>query len=170
MTTTSLAPEVASPTPDLDRVAEIARQYHDDPAQLMRYLFDIQAITANSIPRDVATVVARETGLPEAKLYGFLTFYAMFSATPRGKHLVRLCTSGSCFLNGAGEVREAICERLGVDVGGTTPDGLFTVELCQCTGTCDKSPAMMIDSTTEGPLTPAAALAFLDEIAEADKE
>ena len=155
---------------DLEQVAQIARRYHDNPAQLMRLLFDIEAISANSIPREVAVVVARETGIPEAELYGFLTFYAMFSATPRGRHLVRICTSGSCFLNGAREVREAICARLGVDMDGTTPDGRFSVEYCQCLGTCDQSPAVLVDATTYGPLTPLGAYQLIDETARADQE
>jgi NADH:ubiquinone oxidoreductase subunit E len=95
----------------------------------------------------------------------------MFSPTPRGRHLVRICTSGSCFLNGAQKIRDAVCESLGVEIGGTTSDGEFTVELCQCLGTCDQSPAAMVDLTTRGPLTPRGALALIEEsIAEENEE
>jgi NADH:ubiquinone oxidoreductase subunit E len=168
MTTTQTGPQTVI---DLDEVARIARRYHDNPAQLMRLLFTIEAIAANSIPREVATVVCRETGIPEAKLFGFLTFYAMFSPVPRGRHLVRICTSGSCFLNGAQQIRDAVCASLGVEIGGTTADGQFTVELCQCLGTCDQSPAAMVDATTRGPLTPRGALALIEEsVAHEDEE
>ena len=78
----------------------------------------------------------------------------MFSLKPRGRHVIRICTSPPCHLAGGWSVLSALQEELGIAVGETTPDGLFTLETTSCLGICGVAPAMMIDDEVYGQLTP----------------
>jgi NADH-quinone oxidoreductase subunit F len=80
----------------------------------------------------------------------------MFSPTPRGKHLIRMCESPPCHILGADDLVEVLKGELGIKaVGETTADGLFTLEHTACLGVCEVSPAMQIDEVVFGRLTPA---------------
>jgi NADH-quinone oxidoreductase subunit E len=98
--------------------------------------------------------VACECGVPAAQVYGVATFYTMFSAKPRGKHIIRICRNLACHLEGADAVVTALKKNLGVEPGGTSKDGEFTLEESSCLGLCAEAPAMMIDGAAYGSLTP----------------
>lgn len=145
-------------TPDwqkhLPQIEKIASSYKDKPEQLMRLLLQIQAITSNAVPNEVANIVSRATGIPKNKIYGYITFYAMFREKPRGKYIIRMCKSAPCFICGAQGVMNAVADALSIQPGETTNDGLFTLEYCECIGLCDISPAIMINDKIYGELTP----------------
>lgn len=147
---------------DLSQVAAIAARYKNEPDQLMRILFDVQKICGNSVPKEAAAVISSVTGIPEAQIYGFITFYAMLSDKPRGKYVVRMCKSAPCHIVGAAEVAEAIGNCLGIKPGETTADGMFTLEFCECIGLCDTSPAIMVNDAVYTNLTPQSAVALID--------
>ena len=113
------------------------------------------------LPPPVLTEVSERTGIPTSRMYGVITFYAQFSTTPRGKHTVRCCVGTACHVRGCKEVSEAILHELDVEDGGTTTDGLFTVESVACLGTCFLAPVMMVNNEYFGLLTPAKARAIL---------
>ena len=146
---------------DMSRIAAIAARYKDEPDQLMRILLEIQSCCGNSIPREAATVISGVTGIPEAKIWGYITFYAMFSDKPRGKYIIRMCKSAPCHIVGAQAVAQAISEYLGIAPGETTEDGLFTLEYCECIGMCDTAPAIMINDSVHSGLTPESAVELI---------
>ncbi|MBR5382683.1 MAG: NAD(P)H-dependent oxidoreductase subunit E [Clostridia bacterium] len=146
---------------DLSRIAAIAGRYKDEPDQLMRILLEIQSCCGNSIPREAATVISSVTGIPEAKIWGYITFYAMFSDKPRGKYIIRMCKSAPCHIVGAQAVAQAISEYLGIAPGETTEDGMFTLEYCECIGMCDTAPAIMINDSVHSGLTPESAVELI---------
>ena len=146
------------PSIDPDRIAAIAARYKDEPDQLMRILLEIQTCCGNSIPREAATVISSITGIPEARIWGYITFYAMFSEKPRGKYVVRMCKSAPCHIVGARQVAQAISDCLGIVPGQTTGDGMFTLEYCECIGMCDTAPAIMIHDSVYSGLTPESAV------------
>ncbi len=76
------------------------------------------------------------------------TFYNLIFREPVGRHVIMLCNSVSCYVMGYDRVRARLKEILGVDFGGTTPDGRFTFLPIVCLGICDHAPAMMIDQET----------------------
>jgi len=108
--------------------------------------------------------VARECGVPAAQVYGVATFYTMFSTKPRGKHIIRICCNLACHLEGADSIVDALKGKLGVEIGGTSKDGEFTLEQSSCLGLCAEAPAMMIDGQTYGSLTPESVGKILDTI------
>jgi len=115
------------------------------------------------LPEDVLLDVARHLRIPEAEVYGVVTFYAQFHLSPQGKHLIRVCRGTACHVRGSDRIRERVEAKLGVKAGETTDDELFTYETVACVGCCALSPVMMIDDKYYGRITPDKANAVLDE-------
>jgi NADH-quinone oxidoreductase subunit E len=84
---------------------------------------------------------------------GVATFYSLIYRRPVGRHVIHVCDSVSCWVMGCSGVCEHLKEKLGIEMGGTTPDGRFTLLPIVCLGVCDAAPAMMIGDTTHGNLT-----------------
>ena len=106
------------------------------------------------IPEDAVFELARRLRLSAAHLYGVATFYDQFFLEPNGRHIIRLCTNVACDVLGAEALMDQIGGRLGVQKGGTTPDGRFTLLEVECIGSCGKGPAMMVNDDFHYDLTP----------------
>jgi len=137
-------------------VNEVLKKYPSATREdLLDILHDIQESDPHHFLSDAAlTDVASHLGMDLAEIKGTASFYSMFSFSPRGKHVIRICDSPPCQLLGATSVLQKLMEVLGVAVGETTSDGLFTLETSSCLGMCGVAPAMMIDNETYGNLTP----------------
>ncbi len=85
---------------------------------------------------------------------GVASFYTMLRKEPVGQYLVQVCTNLSCSLLGAQTLVDHLRQRLGIDVGGTTPDGLFTLLTVECLGSCATAPAMQVNDRYYEQLTP----------------
>jgi len=105
------------------------------------------------LPREVIEYIAGAMKLKTAKVYGVATFYTQFRFEPIGKYLILLCMGTACHVNGAKLIEEALIDELGISDGGTTEDGLFTLNNVACVGCCSLSPVMMINGETYGLLT-----------------
>lgn len=108
----------------------------------------------NYLKEEDLKLVSDYLSVPLSFVTSVATFYSMFSLKPRGKYIIRVCESPPCHLLGSGSLVESLKELLGVDVGETTPDGLFTLEFSSCLGVCGVAPAMMINEEVYGNLTP----------------
>ena len=117
---------------------------------------------------DLMEYLAQRTGIKASKIMGVATFYSQFKFSPIGKHLIMLCQGTACHVNGASEIKEAICSHLGIAEGETTGDGLFTLNSVACLGCCSLSPVMMIDGEAYGSLTPAKTVKILDALRKAE--
>jgi NADH-quinone oxidoreductase subunit E len=84
---------------------------------------------------------------------GVATFYSLIYRRPVGRHVIHVCDSVSCWVMGCGGVCVHLKEKLGIEMGGTTQDGRFTLLPIVCLGVCDAAPSMMIGETTHGNLT-----------------
>jgi NADH:ubiquinone oxidoreductase subunit E len=93
--------------------------------------------------------------IPAAKVTGVASFYHFFTFTPRGEHQISLCMGTACFVKGAGEVLDKLRETLGIGVGETTADGLFSIDVARCVGACALAPVMIIDETVYAEVKPA---------------
>lgn len=133
----------------------VLARYPPSPEALLSLLHDLQGMNPGQylLPEDLA-LAARHIGLPLSRVRDAVTFYSMFSLKPRGRHIVRLCASPHCHVAGAWSALDELRRALGVDVGETTPDGLFTLEFTSCLGACGVAPAMMVDDEVVGNLTP----------------
>jgi NADH-quinone oxidoreductase subunit E len=91
--------------------------------------------------RDVAEFLA----MTPHELDSVATFFNLIHRRPVGRHVIRLCSSVSCWVMGYDRLLDALKDRLGVELGQTTPDNRFTILPNQCLGACDHAPALMID-------------------------
>lgn len=92
--------------------------------------------------------------IPAAKVTGVASFYHFFNFTPRGKHRVSLCMGTACFVKGAGKVLDKLQELLGIKVGETTADKLFSIDVARCVGACALAPVMIVDEKVYAEVKP----------------
>ena len=97
------------------------------------------------LPLEVQKFISKETGVPIAELFGITTFYSQFNLVPKGKHKIGVCLGTACYVRGAQAVLNKMEDATEISVGGTTPDGLFSLEATRCLGCCGLAPVMMID-------------------------
>ncbi|MBO8160568.1 MAG: NADH-quinone oxidoreductase subunit NuoE [Thermosipho sp. (in: Bacteria)] len=141
---------------EIKKIVEEARKEALEKQDILIYtLHKIQdKVENNYIPEESAKIISKELKIPLSKIYEVLTFYTMFSTKPRGKYVIRICTSLPCHVANGREIIEAIKDELKIDFGQTTKDGLFTLEETGCLGLCGVSPVIMINQEYYGNLTP----------------
>lgn len=109
---------------------------------------------------------ARKLGLEPLHLYELITFYPMFHEKPVGRYHLKVCRTLSCALRGAYELRDYLCNQLGLDPAHhgpqTTPDGGFTVEFVECLAACDQAPVLMCNDELHTQVTHQQAGALLN--------
>jgi NADH-quinone oxidoreductase subunit E len=92
------------------------------------------------------------------------TFYTFIFREPVGKYVIHVCDSIICWMDGYESIRDFLSQKLGIKMGETTPDGLFTLLPVCCIGYCDRSPAILINRKVYGPLTPEKLDKILEEL------
>ena len=133
---------------------EICSKYAPSKDNLIYILHEIQDThPQHYISEDAVQAVAEYLNITANHIYGVLTFYSMYSTKPRGRNIIRLCESPPCYIKGSDNILRKLKVELGVEVGGTTRDGDFTLELCACLGVCGNAPVMMINDDVFGDLT-----------------
>ncbi|MDD5255570.1 MAG: NAD(P)H-dependent oxidoreductase subunit E [Candidatus Omnitrophica bacterium] len=104
--------------------------------------------------REAMDEVAATMQIPTAHIWGVATFYHYFKLKAPGKHVIAICLGTACYIKGAGEILEKLKDELKIDIGGISPDGMFSLEEARCLGACGLAPVMMIDGKIYGSLTP----------------
>ncbi len=152
-------------------VREVVDKYGNNRENLLQILHAIQHATPDkSLHRDDLNALSAVMAIPVADLIGTATFYTMFSLTPRGRHIIRLCESPPCYIMGEENILEAIKARLGIGIGETTPDGMFTLETTSCLGACGVAPVMSVDDDVYGNLTTTRVAEIIDAIVEPNQK
>lgn len=139
-----------------DLARSLVEKYGSGRESIMQILTDLNT-ELGYIPVDAIRVIADAVGVSDAEVYGVISFYSFLSTSPRGRHIVRLCSTVSCKMSGSGDVLEAVMDELGIRVGETTSDGRITLETTSCIGLCDQSPAMLVNDRPFTRLTPESA-------------
>ncbi len=112
---------------------------------------------------DTMDYVASLLQLEPIEVYEVATFYSMYNLQPVGKYVFEVCQTGPCMLNGSDNIIEYIKSRLGIGVGETTPDGLFTLKTVECLGACGYAPLMQLGKNYREHLTKEKVDALIDE-------
>ena len=112
----------------------------------------------------VMDYVASLLSIQPIEVYEVATFYTMFNMKPVGKYLLEVCQTGPCMLRGSDEIIAHIKDRLGINAGQTTPDGLFTLKPAECLGACGYAPMMQLGKTFRENLTKEKVDRLLDEL------
>lgn len=106
------------------------------------------------LPEEALQHISERMDIPYSEVTGVVTFYSFFSTVPRGKHIVRVCLGTACYVRGGKQVLEAISRDLGIEVGYTTEDKLFSLEVGRCFGACSLAPVVMVDDTVHQRIRP----------------
>lgn len=109
----------------------------------IRVLQQVQGVVGY-LPPEVLRAVSKEMGIPLSELYGITSFYSFFSLVPKGKYVLQVCMGTSCYVKGAERILKTIKKDYGLEAGGITSDGKFSLEQVRCLGCCGLSPVMAI--------------------------
>lgn len=123
------------------------------PGALLPILHAIQD-ELGYIPDSAVPIVARVLNLSRAEVHGVVTFYHFFRTHPAGRRTLYVCRAEACQSMGARELERHVREKLGIGFHETTADGRVSLEPVYCLGNCACSPAVMIDETVHGRVTP----------------
>jgi NADH:ubiquinone oxidoreductase subunit E len=128
----------------LARVDKVIEQYRSKPGALIPVLQMTQAIMGY-LPESALKRISLGLGKSYSEVAGVTSFYSFFSTVPRGKHMVRVCLGTACYVRGGSVVLEALKKELRIDVGESTPDRLFSLEVARCFGACGLAPVITVD-------------------------
>lgn len=130
----------------LAKVQEIIRRYPEgkQKSALIPVLHLAQESFGGWLDVPVMDYVAELLNITPIEVYEVATFYTMFNLRPVGKHVLEVCVTGPCMINGSDDIIAYIREKLGIGPGETTADGMFTLKPAECLGACGYAPMMQL--------------------------
>lgn len=150
--------------------AEVIIRRYPKPRSAMIPLLHLAQEQSGWISDDAMVEIAELVGTTSAEVLGTCSFYEMFKRRPVGKYVVNICTTMSCALMGAGELLEHAERRLGVKSGGTTADGMFTIEGAECQAACTEAPCLQVNYRHRYRVTPDQFDSIVDELSSTDHD
>ncbi len=124
-----------------EQIAKIFAKYPDKRSAIMPLLYLAQEHYGYVSPEGIDEV-AELCEIDPTQVKSIAGFYTMYRETPKGKYWLQVCTDLPCALVGADKFHHDLLDYLGIEEGGTTPDGLFTVEHVMCLAACDRAPML----------------------------
>lgn len=106
------------------------------------------------LPREVQEFIAEKLGVSATDVYGVVTFYSYFTQTPKGKYAINVCLGTACFVRGADKIVTELEKKLGIHVGETSEDGMFSLDGLRCVGACGLAPVVMVNEKVYGKIQP----------------
>jgi NADH:ubiquinone oxidoreductase subunit E len=125
-------------------VDDIIKGFSATEGALIPVLQSIQNL-CGYLPNYALRHVSERLKIPYSEVAGVVSFYSYFSTVPRGKNVVRVCLGTACYVRGGKEVLEHCKKALGINVGGTTEDRQFSLEVGRCFGACGLAPVVMVN-------------------------
>ena len=135
------------------QLREMIESYRGTQGALMPVLQKAQDIYGY-LPIEVQSIIAEELGISLEQVYQVTTFYSQFALNPTGKYRIAVCLGTACYVKGSQAILDELEKELGIKAGGSTSDGLYTLEATRCLGCCGLAPVMMINDEVYGRLTP----------------
>ncbi|HEX2945028.1 MAG TPA: NAD(P)H-dependent oxidoreductase subunit E [Clostridia bacterium] len=136
-----------------ERIAEVIDEYREREGSLIQILHMAQGIYGH-LPFELQRFIAERLNKPLSEVSGVVTFYSFFSTKPRGENTIRVCLGTACYVRGGKKIVERLREILGVEIGGTTADGKFSLEVMRCIGACGLAPAITINDKVYKQVNP----------------
>ena len=135
-----------------EETKKILENYPQEKDRLIGVLNDVQE-RFGYVPREAQEEISKHLGLSLAEIYGVITFYSRFTLEPKGKYKISVCLGTACFVKGSQAIFDRAKERLGIEPGKTTADGLFSLDDVRCVGACGLAPVFMINDEVYGNAT-----------------
>jgi NADH-quinone oxidoreductase subunit E len=136
---------------------------------LMNILHEVQE-KHGYISEHMLKQIAIDQDIPIARLYGVVKFYTMFHTEPQGRYVIEICGSPSCVLSGGTSLEKFLEDEIGVKIGRTTADGVFSLYKVSCIGCCDEAPAMLVNGEPHTKLTVERLKLLLGKLRESEKK
>jgi len=146
----------------LAQLDDVLAEYADQPGALIPVLQIAQTLFGY-LPKVALKRIAEVLDKPYSEVAGVVGFYSFFSTVPRGKHLVRVCLGTACYVRGGKEVLSGLKSQLDIEVGETTADRQFSLDVGRCFGACGLAPVIMIDDDVHQRVRPAKLSRILDQ-------
>lgn len=137
------------------------------PQQLIEVLQDVQDLYGY-LSQESMTEVSAELGVPLIEVFRVASFYKAFSLTPRGRHVLTVCSGTACHVRGAARIVDQVTGELAVQPGKTTSDGLFTVEAVNCLGACALGPVVVLDGVYHSQMSPRRLRRLIESVRKAE--
>ncbi len=139
------------------RINELISHYPSDKSKsaLLPILHEVQDAHDNWLSIELQDKVAQILNIKPIEVYEVVSFYTMFNRQPIGKYMFEFCRTSPCCLSGTENLMDYTCNKLGVNVGEITPDGLFQVIGVECLGACGYAPMMQLGDFYQENLTEA---------------
>ena len=143
-------PEHADITNDMwSRIDEIIADNKDVAGSIIGVLRECQDVVG-WLPVDLIDYISDGLNLSRSEVFGVASFYSLFSLTPKGRHLIKVCMGTACYVKGIKEVISRIDNEYQVKEGCTTEDRRFSLEAVRCLGACGLAPVVVVDQDTYG--------------------
>lgn len=128
------------------QISKILTRYPEDKKRsgLIPILHIVQAQNSGYLSEEAMSAVAEYLGLEPIEVFEVATFYTMFNLKPVGKYVLEVCQTGPCMLRGSDKIIDYIKQKLNIEIGQTTTDGLFSLKVVECLGACGYAPMMQI--------------------------
>ncbi|MDM7915981.1 MAG: NADH-quinone oxidoreductase subunit NuoE [Candidatus Eisenbacteria bacterium] len=133
------------------RIERLFTRYPTKKAAILPLLWMVQE-KYGWVPQEAVETVAELCEVAPSHVYGVVSFYTMFRRSPAGSYHLQICTNLSCQLLGAEHMLDCLRRKLGIELGQTTPDGLFTLEEVECLAACEMAPMIQVNEEFVGPL------------------
>lgn len=138
----------------LRRLDDIIEGYKGKPGALIPVLQTTQTMLGY-LPEAALKKISLALDKSYSEVAGVVSFYSFFSTVPRGKYLVRVCLGTACYVRGGNQVLDAVKKALNIDVGQTTADRLFSLDIGRCFGACGLAPVIMVNDDVHQRVKPA---------------
>ncbi len=136
----------------MDKVNQILHEYPCEQRYCLAMMQDLQH-EFNYIPKEAMKALSEYLNCPLSSLYSMATFYKALSLKPKGKHIIKLCDGTACHIRGSNTLVRGVERELHISPGETSEDGLFSLELVNCLGSCAMAPVMVVDGQYYGKMT-----------------
>ena len=144
-------------------IEQLFLEYKPIKDNLIQMLNEIQE-NYGYVPMDVQKELSEFLSIPMSEIYGVVTFYSRFSLKPKGKYNISVCLGTACFVKGSQKIMDRLLERLQIQPGETTKDGLFSIEETRCVGACGLAPVFTVNGEVYGKATVQKLDQVLDEL------
>lgn len=142
---------------------EIFKTYLPEKDNLIQILNEIQD-KFGYIPELAQKETSKFLKIPMAEIYGVITFYSRFTLEPKGKYTISVCLGTACYVKGSQKIIDRLKERLKIEPGQTTEDGLFSIDQTRCVGACGLAPVFTVNGEVYGKATVKKLDEVLDEL------
>lgn len=134
-------------------LSQVIKDYDSQERNLIQILHMAQAIFGY-LPENTLHFIGEQMDLPMSVIHGVVSFYSYFATQPKGRHTVQVCLGTACYVRGGKKVLDTLKKMMEIEVGETTPDRRFSLEVKRCIGSCGLAPAVSIDRVVHKRVNP----------------